>query len=188
MLKRRTHEAQAEVRQITGQILKTARPVVTGAKQIAHEVETALEGMQQQAREQTKRLVERLKRITDLTGTVVKQTQAVQAGDLHIPNRVVSLCDPDARPIRKGKLKSPTEFGYKVVIQETEERLITGYEVCHGNPTDDTVLVPAVERHQKTFNRTPEKVTADRGMACAGNERHLTAMGSSKLPCLVGVS
>jgi IS5 family transposase len=42
VLQRRSHEAQTEVRQITGEILKTARRVVTGAKQIVHQVETAL--------------------------------------------------------------------------------------------------------------------------------------------------
>jgi len=181
VLQRRSHEAQAEVRQITGEILKTARRVVTGAKQIAHQVETALKGTAQAARKQVKRLVERLKRITDLTGTVVKQTQAVQSGNPHIPNRVVSLCDPDARPIRKGKLRNPTEFGYKVVIQETEDRLVTGYEICQGNPTDDTVLVPAVERHQKLFGKAPKKVTADRGMSAASNERALEDMGVKQI-------
>jgi IS5 family transposase len=31
-----------------------------------------------------------------------------------IPDRLVSLFDPDARPIRRGKLEKPNEFGYLV--------------------------------------------------------------------------
>ena len=29
-----------------------------------------------------------------------------------IRDRLVSIADPDARPIRKGKLRAPTEFGW----------------------------------------------------------------------------
>jgi IS5 family transposase len=177
VLQRRSQEAQDEVRQITGEILKTARRVVVGARHIVQQAETALETVEQTTQGAIRRLIGRLKQITALTDRVVKQTEEVQSGNRHIPNRVVSLCDPDARLIRKGKLKSPTEFGYKVVIQETEDRLVTGYEVCQGNPTDDAVLVPAVLRHKKVFGRAPKQVTADRGMSSASNERAIEALG-----------
>src|SRR3954466_2776624 len=39
-------------------------------------------------------------------------------GGKPITDRLVSISDPDARPIRKGKLRKPTEFGY--VMQLTE--------------------------------------------------------------------
>lgn len=35
--------------------------------------------------------------------------------------RLVSIADPDARPIRKGKLGNPTEFGYVAQICEVTE-------------------------------------------------------------------
>src|SRR5687768_10847249 len=35
-----------------------------------------------------------------------------RARGLKITDRLVSIADPDARPIRKGKLGKPTEFGY----------------------------------------------------------------------------
>jgi IS5 family transposase len=35
-----------------------------------------------------------------------------------ITDRLISLADPDARPIRKGKLGKPTEFGYVAQIAE----------------------------------------------------------------------
>ncbi|CAN5215522.1 hypothetical protein BH20ACT16_BH20ACT16_12290 [soil metagenome] len=35
-----------------------------------------------------------------------------------ITDRLVSLSDPDARPIRKGKLGKPNEFGYVTQIAE----------------------------------------------------------------------
>jgi IS5 family transposase len=38
-----------------------------------------------------------------LTGRLLAQTDQRLAGNRQIPDRVVSLADPDARPIRKGK-------------------------------------------------------------------------------------
>jgi len=38
-----------------------------------------------------------------------------------IRDRLVSLADPNARPIRKGKLGKPTEFGYVAQICEVTE-------------------------------------------------------------------
>ena len=44
-----------------------------------------------------------------------------RARDLKITDRLVSISDPDARPIRKGKLGKPTEFGYVAQICEVTE-------------------------------------------------------------------
>jgi IS5 family transposase len=44
-----------------------------------------------------------------------------RARGLKITDRLVSLADPDARPIRKGKLGKPTEFGYAAHICEVTE-------------------------------------------------------------------
>ncbi|GEM_PF-6144339 len=58
-----------------------------------------------------------------------KIKKKVITGNRNIPDRVVSLFDTEARPIKKGKLRTSTEFGYKLFLQETEERVITGYEL-----------------------------------------------------------
>jgi hypothetical protein len=43
-----------------------------------------------------------------------------------ITDRLVSILDPDARPIRKGKLGKPTEFGFVTQICEMTENTKTG--------------------------------------------------------------
>ena len=43
-----------------------------------------------------------------------------------ITNRLISLWDPDARPIRKGKLGKPTEFGYVDQLCEITANTKTG--------------------------------------------------------------
>jgi hypothetical protein len=48
------------------------------------------------------------------TATVVAQARSRLAGQMPDgATRLVSLHDPDARPIRKGRIDKPVEFGYK---------------------------------------------------------------------------
>ena len=63
------------------------------------------------------RAAERIEQVAERAGTVCEQIVKRVAGK-KITDRLVSMTDPDARPIRKGKLRAPTEFG--TVIQVTE--------------------------------------------------------------------
>jgi IS5 family transposase len=112
VLQRRTGEAQAGVAKATAEILGIARRVVTGAKAVAHQVTEVVDEAGQATSGTVRRVAKRLRDVADLTEKIVQQTKEVLAGNRRIPDRVVSLADPDARPIKKGKLKSPTEFGH----------------------------------------------------------------------------
>jgi len=74
------------------------------------------------------------------------QTQQRLAGNRSIPDRVVSLADPDARPIRKGKPRSPTQFGYTLLLAEDERGFVADHQLSKGNPADAPQLLPAVRR------------------------------------------
>jgi transposase, IS5 family len=63
-------------------------------------------------------------------------------------HRMVSLHDVDARPIRKGRLGKPVEFGYKAQIVDNVDGVILDHTVGLGNPPDTAQLVPAIERMQ----------------------------------------
>jgi len=108
---------------------------------------------------------------------LVEQTTQVVGGNPHVKNRVVSIFDREARPIRKGKLKTPTEFGRTVRVDQSEDGYITGYAVHVGSPGDSTQVVPAVEHHRAVFGQVPEQLTADRGMGCPSNDRKLAKLG-----------
>jgi IS5 family transposase len=77
--------------------------------------------------------------------------------------RRVSLHDPDARPIAKGRLGKPVEFGHKAQLADNDEGVVLDYTVEQGNPADAPQLAPAVERIARRTGRTPRAVTADRG-------------------------
>ena len=78
-------------------------------------------------------------------------------------NRLVSMHDPDARPIRKGRLGIPVEFGYKAQLVDNEDGVILDHNVEIGNPADAPQLAPAIERIKRRTGRAPRAVTADRG-------------------------
>jgi len=52
----------------------------------------------------------------EITERIIEQSKKVVYGNRIIPDRIVSVFDPEARSIKKGKLKAPTEFSYKTLI------------------------------------------------------------------------
>jgi IS5 family transposase len=46
-----------------------------------------------------------------LAQRLIDQTARRLTGERVIADRLISLSDPDARPIRRGKPQQPTEFG-----------------------------------------------------------------------------
>ena len=89
----------------------------------------------------------------------------------------MSLHDPDARPIVKGRLGRPVEFGYKAQIVDNEDGVIVDHNIEVGNPPDAPQLVPAIERVKRRTGRAPRAVTADRGYGDRGIEDELRDLG-----------
>lgn len=73
--------------------------------------------------------------------------------------RLVSLHDPDARPIRKGRLGTPVEFGSKAQVVDNEDGVILDHNVEIGNPADAPQSAPAIERITRRTGRAPRAVT-----------------------------
>ena len=95
---------------------------------------------------------------------IVHQTRQRLAGSVpEGATRLVSLHDPDARPIRKGRLGKPVEFGYKAQVVDNEDGIVLDHAVFIGNPPDAPMLVPAIQRISQLVDDVPKAVTADRG-------------------------
>jgi IS5 family transposase len=95
--------------------------------------------------------------------------------------RTVSLHDPDARPIAKGRLGKPVEFGYKAQVTDNVDGTVVDLVVFKGNPPDAQMLVPAVRRIKALFGRAPRAVTADRGYGEASAEPALADLEVKKI-------
>ena len=92
-------------------------------------------------------------------------------------SQLVSLHDPDARPIKKGRLGKPVEFGYKAQVVDNEDGLVLDYDVKTGNPADAEQLAPAIRRIGKRLGRVPQQTTADRGYGEAAGDAELEDLG-----------
>jgi IS5 family transposase len=110
------------------------------------------------------RAVTDLQDLLDATRQIAAQARQRIAGVMPDgATRRVSLHDPHARPIAKGRLGKPVEFGHKAQVVDNDDGIVLDHTVEQGNPADGPQLAPAIERIIKRTARKPCTVTADRG-------------------------
>jgi transposase, IS5 family len=163
--------AQAAVRRITGAAVGEATAVIRNARR-------ALRSARGHRKAQLHRAINRLDTLVGYAERVVAQTRSRLGGVMpESASRVVSLHDVDARPIRKGRLGKPVEFGYKAQIVDNADGVILDHNVEIGNPADAPQLAPAIARVTARTGHTPRAVTADRGYGQASVEHDLHELG-----------
>src|SRR5207344_298322 len=87
---------------------------------------------------------------------VIRQTKArIFHGDSRSEGKIVSLFEPSAEVIRKGKASKPTEFGKLVKLQEAENQIIVDYEVFARRPSDMDLLLPAIASSEAGTRTAP---------------------------------
>jgi IS5 family transposase len=107
-------EAQATVRRITGELADLAEAAMREAQAVARNARRALRKATGQRKGRLQRAINELDTIMTRGTRVVAQTRSRLGGVMpESSTRLVSLHDPDARPIAKGRLGKPVEFGYK---------------------------------------------------------------------------
>jgi len=171
-------DAQAVVRRVTGELADLAESAMRDATAVIRNGKRALRRVDGQTRGQLRRALQDLDTILARTRQVVTQTRSRLAGVMpESASRLVSLNDPDARPIRKGRLGKPVEFGYKAQIVDNADGVILDHNIEIGNPADAPQLAPAIERIKNRTGRAPRAVTADRGYGDTAVERALEDLG-----------
>jgi IS5 family transposase len=178
-LRRRGIDARAEVDRATGELARLAGTSLQQAEAVARNAARTQAAGRGDGR--LGRLVADLDAALASTRRLLEQTRQRLAGVRIIPDRLVSLADPDARPIRRGKLGRPNEFGYTALLCEDERGFIADHHVSKGNPQDAPLLVPAVGRVAKVTGRMPGSVAADRGFGTAANDHALAELGVARL-------
>jgi IS5 family transposase len=72
-----------------------------------------------------------------ITDRVVDQARTRVGGAMASgATRIVSQHEPDARPIRKGRLGPPVEFGYQAQVADNDDGIVLDYTLEIGNPPD----------------------------------------------------
>jgi IS5 family transposase len=178
-LRRRTGVAMGEVDRLTGEVAGIARQSLREVQAVLRNARGGLARRPGDGR--LGRLVGELEETIGHTGRLLAQTDQRLAGNRVIADRLVSLSDLDARPIRKGKPQHPTQFGYTLLVAEEERGFVADHQLQRGNPPDAPQLVPAVERVIAVTGRPPGTVVGDRGFGTAANDRALAALGVKRV-------
>jgi IS5 family transposase len=178
-LRRRSGVAMGEVDRLTGEVAAIARHTLRQVRVVAGNARRARTRRPGDGR--LGRLVGELEETIAATQRLLAQTDQRLGGNRVIPDRLVSLSDPDARPIRKGKPGHPTQFGYTLLVVEDERGFIADHQLQRGNPPDAPQLVPAIQRVIATTGRPPGTVVGDRGFGTAANDQAVEALGVKRV-------
>jgi transposase, IS5 family len=171
-------QAQAAVRRITGELAGIAEQVIRDTATVIRNAKRAVRHASGRRKARLRQAINHLTTVVTRTQRVVEQTRSRLAGVMpDSSSRVVSLHDADARPIRKGRLGKPVEFGYKAQVADNADGVILDHGVEIGNPLDAPQLAPAIERISRRTGRPPRAVTADRGYGYASVEDDLHQLG-----------
>jgi transposase, IS5 family len=171
-------EGQSAVLRITGELAGIAEAAMADAQAVLRNARRVVTATTGRRRGQLRRAVNDLHTLLQRTGQVVTQTRSRLAGVMpDSAGRIVSFHDVDARPIRKGGLGKPVEFGYKAQVVDNADGIILDHTVQIGNPGDAPQLAPAIARITERIGRAPTAVTADRGYGYALVEADLQDLG-----------
>jgi IS5 family transposase len=120
-----------------------------------------------------------------LADRVIDQARRRVVDGEQVPNaeKIYSIFEPHTDLIKRGKVRTPVEFGHKVLLAESARGLVTQYQVLKGNPPDEQYVGRSLELHKKTFGHVPQLYSADRGFF---SERNLTLCerGGVELACI----
>jgi transposase, IS5 family len=164
-IRRRSGEAKAEVLKLTAQTGELLEQSIADTRRLVVIARRRARGRGAKAK---LKAATQLEELADRCEKVASQIKQRVAGE-PIKDRLVSLSDPDARPIRKGKLGKPNEFGYVSQICEVTENtkrgargLIVPAATVIGNPGEDTLL-PDTVAELKRLGISPREVALDGG-------------------------
>ncbi len=174
-IRRRSGEAKAEVLALTEQTGELLARSVNEARRLATTARRKARGRGARAK---LRAAARLDELADRCQKVATQIRQRVRGE-KICDRLISLSDPDARPIRKGKLGKPNEFGYVAQIAELTPNtkpgargLILPAASLPGNPGEN-VLLPQTVTELARLGLSPKEVALDGGFAIGATTEQL---------------
>lgn len=124
--------------------------------------------------------LQRYSQLVELLSLLEVQTEHKIAGKVHIENRIVSLDEVDARPIKKGKSHPTCEFGTTLQISFNRAGFMITTENYIGKPNDKTLFLNTLEYYRERMKVYPEGGVTDLGYRSRKNFKK----GKEKLSCL----
>jgi IS5 family transposase len=181
-LARRTGGRVEEVLALNVRAGRALARSIREAETLAAQARAAARGRGAQAKLHAARQLEEL---AGRCQRIVVQIQQRARGE-KIGDRLVSLADPDARPIRKGKLGKPNEFGYVVQVAEVTantRRGARGYVLpaasAPGNPGENRLLEQTAAELDR-LGLAPREVALDGGFLPGPTAQTLTRLAPAR--------
>jgi IS5 family transposase len=180
-LRRRSGEAKDAVRRMTEAAAKHVQRSVGEARRLLAEAKRRRSAPQR--RGARRRAIAELQRLVALSARAVEQVRIRFAGE-RITDRLVSLADPEARPVRRGKLARPNEFGYVVQLAEVTAHtrhgargLILPPKLGAGS-THENALLPETVSELVALNLSLQEAAFDAGFVREATEQTLQPVGA----------
>ena len=164
-VRRRSGEAKQEVLKLTEQTGELLERSVKEARRLVALARRKARGRGANAK---LKAAAKLEQFADRCEKIAVQIEQRVAGE-PITDRIVSLFDPDARPIRKGKLGKPNEFGFVSQLAEVTENtkpgargLILPASSALGSRAENALL-PGTVAELCRLGISPREVAVDGG-------------------------
>jgi IS5 family transposase len=164
-IRRRSGEAKREVLKLTAETGRLLGRSVREARRLARAARAKARGRGARAKLTA---AARLEELAERCEQVAAQIEQRVKGE-PIKDRLISLSDPDARPIRRGKLGKPNEFGYVTQLAEITDNtrrgargLILPAATAPGNRHENALLPQTVQELER-LGLAPREVALDGG-------------------------
>src|SRR5215813_12056439 len=179
----RTEQAKQQVQRLTEEIAELAKASLGQARRLLAEARLTATAVSLGLPRQANRALAELEQMIGLSGKVIEQIHQRFAGE-KIAERLVSLFDPEARPIRKGKKSKPTEFGYVNQYAELSANtrrgargLLLPPKLAVGNSPEDALL-PETVAEVVALDLRPSEAVFDRGFTAKATLATMAGLGS----------
>ena len=182
-VRRRTGEAKSEVLKLTAKTGELLQQSIMEARRLAAHARKRSRGPGAKAK---RAAAATFTELADRCERVARQINQRVAGE-PITDRLISLSDPDARPIRKGKLGKPNEFGYVTQICEVTENTRRGARgfilpaaSAPGNPGENTLL-PDTVAELRRLQISPREIALDGGFQTGPTSSSLAGLAPERV-------
>jgi IS5 family transposase len=176
-LRQRGDDAKAAIVKPYKRLLRTTGRITRQALRARRAAIRAMKKARGKRRAALARAVEKIDVFVPRAQQVIRQTRArILRGDTTSDGKLLSIFEPDARILRRGKLHKPTEFGALVKVQESEGGIVTDIAIVETHH-DSALLVSSVERHIEIFGAPPIMAATDRGFYSGAGVKRIEQLG-----------
>jgi len=180
-LRQRGDEAKAALVKPYKRLIRTTGRITRQALRARRAAIRAMKKARGKRRAALARAVARIDVFVPRAQQVIRQTRArIIRGNTASDGKLLSIFEPDARILRRGKLHKPTEFGSLVKVQESEGGIVTDVAIVETNH-DSALLVPSVERHIQIFGKPPNLASTDRGFYSGAAVKRVAELGVRRI-------